>query len=161
MPTPASENVLLWEWTYLLTYSLLYYDNGHNLAIQADDKTINDMWHCTNSLMFLIHNARSFVINPASIVSTHTSSSACANRASWALPSSLARWARPRVHANTDAVYTQTTATIRRTSQPMWTNVIILCYRERPIRIADINIGKFEDLGYQCSCLADPIQWSK
>ena len=56
--------------------------------------------YCARPLMQI---ARSFVIKPSSIVSTHTSSRAVLYLASATLSSSLARWARPRVHANIDA----------------------------------------------------------
>jgi len=43
-------------------------------------------------------------MKPASTVSTQTFSSVVANFASAGLLSSLARWARPRVQANIDAI---------------------------------------------------------
>src|ERR1035438_7792823 len=51
-----------------------------------------------------ISDARSFVIKPASTVSTQTFSSVPANFASAALLSSLARWLRPRVQAKIEAI---------------------------------------------------------
>jgi len=100
---------------------LLLYDNHHhkNFVKDAYDRTINDidMSNWTNSLMFLMHNARSFVMKPASIVSMQTSSRACANRARSVLLSSLARWARPRVHANIDAAHTHTQTAIQASAE--------------------------------------------
>ena len=52
----------------------------------------------------LIRMARSLVILPASTVSMQTFSSAPANFASSALPSSLARCARPRLQAKIEAI---------------------------------------------------------
>ncbi len=51
----------------------------------------------------LMHPARSFVINPDSIVSMHTASSDWANFFNSSLPSNLPLCSSPRVHANIDA----------------------------------------------------------
>ena len=53
--------------------------------------------------MPLMHPAKSLVITPDSIVSTHTCSSASANLPNALLPSSLARCESPRVHAKIEA----------------------------------------------------------
>ena len=47
--------------------------------------------------------AKSLVIAPDSMVSIQTASKSAENLASSVLLSNLARWARPRVHANIDA----------------------------------------------------------
>lgn len=54
--------------------------------------------------MPLMQIAKSLVMDPDSIVSTHTSSRDEANLAKFSLLSSLARWAKPRVQAKTEAV---------------------------------------------------------
>src|SRR5476651_1854423 len=61
-----------------------------------------------------ISDARSFVIKPASTVSTQTFSSVPANFASAALLSSLARCARPRVQAKIEAIE------LVEVSRPFW-----------------------------------------
>src|SRR5450755_4084262 len=61
-----------------------------------------------------ISSARSLVMSPASTVSTQTFSSVCANLASSALPSSLARWESPRVQAKIEAIE------LVEVSRPFW-----------------------------------------
>ena len=58
---------------------------------------------CTDLFMPLMQMAKSLVMTPDSMVSMHTASSAWAKLASSVLLSSLARWARPLVHAKMEA----------------------------------------------------------